>query len=294
MCPNTHTYLEKKPKSQHWNVARWYIIPPCPYNRHSKEYIITNINMAVLLDSAKLKNLISVFRLAPHLRVRNAMKLAMKLAKYSDDEIADPNFLKLLQRHLLGGSLEACRTIISSDAALWPNGNERHKKRRAIEPTSPPELPPPPIEQTPPSVVPAPCPHREMMLTTVHFPHDDNRDDRNNGATITSAAARRTIVNQRAYLKRKNNGGVDDDALASFGVPRSLARRWCRWQGGQQCLHTGVTMSQRRGRHGVRLLARRQGGGRAEEGAHPLAQQRVGGGSDDDALTLSAIPCLPA
>ena len=114
-----------------------------------------------------------------------------------------------------------------------------------------PSFPPPPIEQTPPPVVPAPCPRREMMLTTVHFPHDDNRDDRNNGATITSAAARRTIVNQRAYLKRKNNGGVVDDALASFGVPRSLARRWHWWRGGQQCLHAGVTTIQRRGEHGV-------------------------------------------
>jgi len=99
--------------------------------------------MVVSLDSAKLKKLISVFRLAPHLHVRNAMKLAMKLAKYSDDEIADPTFRKLLQRHLPGGSFEAFRTIISSDAALRPNGNERHKKRRAIEPTPPPELPPP-------------------------------------------------------------------------------------------------------------------------------------------------------
>jgi len=99
--------------------------------------------MVVSLDSAKLKKLISVFRLAPHLCVCNEMKLAMKLAKYSDDEIADPTFRKLLQRHLPGGSFEAFRTIISSDAVPWPNGNERHKKWRAIEPTPPPELPPP-------------------------------------------------------------------------------------------------------------------------------------------------------
>ena len=89
------------------------------------------------VDPAKFQKLVSVVRFAPHLCTRDAMRTA----KYSDDEIADPNFLKLLQRHLPGGSFEAFRTIISSDAAPWPNGNERHKKRRAIEPTPPPDAP---------------------------------------------------------------------------------------------------------------------------------------------------------
>ena len=148
MCPNTHTYLEKKPKLQHWNVARWYIIPPCPYNRHSKEYIITNINMVVSLDSAKLKKLISVFRLAPHLRVRNAMKLAMKLAKYSDDEIADPTFRKLLQRHLPGGSFEGSGQLYP---AMRRRGPMATRDTRSGGPSSLPPLPssPPPLSSKP-------------------------------------------------------------------------------------------------------------------------------------------------
>ena len=95
-----------------------------------RTYIITNINMVRSIDPAKFKKLVKVVRLAPHLCIPDAMKLA----KYSDDEIADPTFRKVLQRHLPGGSFEAFRTIISSDAVPWPNGNERHKKWRAIAP----------------------------------------------------------------------------------------------------------------------------------------------------------------
>ena len=103
-------------------------------------YIITNINMVRSIDPAKFKKLVKVVRLAPHLCIPDAMKLA----KYSDDEVADLSFRRLLQRRLRGGSLDSFRAIVRAKAAPRPNRDERHKTRQPrAERTPPPKRTPP-------------------------------------------------------------------------------------------------------------------------------------------------------
>jgi hypothetical protein len=53
-----------------------------------RTYIISNITMVRLVDQAKLKKLLGVFKKVPHLSIPNAMKLA----KYSNDEISNLTF----------------------------------------------------------------------------------------------------------------------------------------------------------------------------------------------------------
>ena len=104
-----------------------------------RTYIITNINMVRSVDSAKFKKLVRVVRFAPHLCTRNAMKLA----KYSNDEVADHSFWRLLQRRLRGGSMDSFRAIVRAEAAPRPNHDERHHETRRAERTPPPERTPP-------------------------------------------------------------------------------------------------------------------------------------------------------
>jgi hypothetical protein len=73
-----------------------------------RTYIITNINMVRSVDLAKFQKLVRVVRFAPHLCTRDAMRTA----KYSNDEIADLSFWRLLQRRLRGGSLDSFRAIV--------------------------------------------------------------------------------------------------------------------------------------------------------------------------------------
>ena len=113
-----------------------------------RTYIITNINMVRSVDPAKFQKLVRVVRFAPHLCTRDAMRTA----KYSDDEVADLSFRRLLQRRLRGGSLDSFRAIVRAEAAPRPNRDERHKTRHD-ERTPPSERTPPPIEQPPPPAV---------------------------------------------------------------------------------------------------------------------------------------------
>ena len=78
------------------------------------------------IDPAKFKKLVKVVRLAPHLCFPDAMKSA----KYSDDEVADRTFRRLLQRRLSGGSLDSLRAIVRAEAASQSNRGERHERRR--------------------------------------------------------------------------------------------------------------------------------------------------------------------
>ena len=104
--------------------------------------IITYITMVRPVDQAKLKKLISFIRLVPHLSLPDAMKMA----KYSDNEISDRSLQRALLRHLPGHSLIAFREILAGKGAPPRNHDERLKKQRkqgAIERTPPPERTPP-------------------------------------------------------------------------------------------------------------------------------------------------------
>ncbi len=104
-----------------------------------------------------------------------------------------------------------------------------------------------------------------------------------------------------ACLSEGGGDGADNSALALLTIPRSLAQRWCPRWGRGQCLLAGVTMSQRQGGRWCWLAGAttswRQGGqwcllaGRADGCACLLAQRRVCGRMDDDALVLLASPC---
>ena len=160
--------------------------------------IITYITMVRPVDQAKLKKLIRV----PHLSLPDAMKMA----KYSDNEISDRSLQRVLLRDLPGHSLIAFREILAGKGAPPRNHDERLKKQRkqgAIERTPPPESTPPPIDQTPLPVVPAPRRRQEMVLTAPNLSTEDNcvnRDD--DAAATTSAAARKKIYNRTAYIKK--------------------------------------------------------------------------------------------
>ena len=82
--------------------------------------------MVRLVDQAKLKKLISFIRLVPHLSLPDAMKMA----KYSDNEISDRSLQRVLLRHLPGHSLVAFREILAGKGAPPRNHDERLKKQR--------------------------------------------------------------------------------------------------------------------------------------------------------------------
>jgi hypothetical protein len=65
------------------------------------------------VDPGKLNTLFKIFKWVPHLCVPDAMKLA----NYSDEEIADVVLRPTLQRALPGGSLNGLRVHI---AGLFP------------------------------------------------------------------------------------------------------------------------------------------------------------------------------
>jgi hypothetical protein len=75
-----------------------------------RTYIITNINMVRSVDSAKLKKLVGVFKKVPHLSIPDAMKLA----KYSGEEISDLIFRHFLQRTLPSESLNRIPTTTNA------------------------------------------------------------------------------------------------------------------------------------------------------------------------------------
>ncbi len=62
-------------------------------------------------DLAKLKKLVHVFKKVPHLTIPDAMKLA----KYSDEEVSDHTFQRFLLCALSGGSLNGFRVLLARD-----------------------------------------------------------------------------------------------------------------------------------------------------------------------------------
>ena len=90
------------------------------------------------VDSAKFMRLVQVVRLAPHLRIPDAMKLA----KNSDEEVSDLSFWRLLQHRLHGRSMDSFRAILFAEAAPARNRDER-LQQRAIERTPLLSVPPP-------------------------------------------------------------------------------------------------------------------------------------------------------
>jgi hypothetical protein len=67
-------------------------------------------------NQAKLKKLIVIFLQMPQMQLRDAMKLA----KYSNKEIADVAFRRFLQRALPGGSRKGLRVYVAEEVALLP------------------------------------------------------------------------------------------------------------------------------------------------------------------------------
>jgi hypothetical protein len=77
-----------------------------------------------LVDQAKLKELLGVFKKVPHLSIPDAMKLA----KYSNNEISNLTFCRFLQCALPGGSINAFRALLASEA-VPPYCSERCQQR---------------------------------------------------------------------------------------------------------------------------------------------------------------------
>jgi hypothetical protein len=80
--------------------------------------------MVRLVDQAKLKKLLGVFKKVPHLSIPDAMKLA----KYSDNEISDLTFCRFLQRALPGGLINAFSALLAGEAAP-PNCSEQRQQQ---------------------------------------------------------------------------------------------------------------------------------------------------------------------
>jgi hypothetical protein len=92
-----------------------------------RTYIITNINMVRSVDSAKLKKLVGVFKKVPHLSIPDAMKLA----KYSCEEVSNLTFRRFLRCTLLSGMLNGFRALLAGDAPP-PNCSEQHMRGLTI------------------------------------------------------------------------------------------------------------------------------------------------------------------
>jgi hypothetical protein len=204
-----------------------------------RTYIITNINMVRLVDPAKFAKLVKVVRLAPNLFIPDAMKLA----EYSNDEIADLSFRRLLQRRLRGGSLDSFRAIVRAEEAPPLNRNERHKSRRD-ERTPPPKRTPPPIEQPPPPAVDhmarppelTPPPAVELaQAATLSVTRDDasrhgaTRCDGQRSYVVCDATtrsdARRCDVTQRDATRRGDGDGDERQNVARRDATRDDATR---------------------------------------------------------------------
>ena len=142
VCANTHR-TSKKCRNSRIGMSHSIISSPeALTNPIPRTSIITYITMVRPVDQAKLKKLISFIRLVPHLSLPDAMKMA----KYSDNEISDRSLQRVLLRHLPGHSLVAFREILAGKGAPPRNHDERLKKQRkqgAIERTPPPERTPP-------------------------------------------------------------------------------------------------------------------------------------------------------
>jgi hypothetical protein len=149
----------------------------------------------------------TVSKMLPHLSIPDAMKLA----KYSDEEVSNRTLQRFLQRALPGGSINMVRAILAGEAAP-PNRSEQHQ-RLVIEHT------PPPFERsTPPPVIPAPI-HHEIMLPSTIAPPDLSPDDVcNDGAMAAAMSNKRKQYNWVHYFKKisqhinHNNYDNDDSA----------------------------------------------------------------------------------
>jgi len=103
VCANTHR-TSKKCRNSRIGMSHSIISSPeALTNPIPRTSIITYITMVRPVDQAKLKKLISFIRLVPHLSLPDAMKMA----KYSDNEISDRSLQRVLLRHLPGHSLIA-------------------------------------------------------------------------------------------------------------------------------------------------------------------------------------------
>jgi hypothetical protein len=150
--------------------------------------------MVRLVDSVKLKKLVQVFKKVPHLTIPDAMKLA----KYSNEEVSDCTFQRFLLRALLGGLLNGFNALLACDV---PPPKQRRQKR-AINNNI--ERTPPLVERTPPLHL-APN-HHKMMLSSTIAPPNPSPDNVCNDGRISMLAAmtkKRKQWNCTYYIKKK-------------------------------------------------------------------------------------------
>ena len=91
--PST-VHLKNQAKSQHYNVQLPSIIPPYTSTLIQQRIISTMASRRFTADPAKKKKYINILLQAPNLRVPEAMKLA----KFTKNDVADLGLRRFLQR----------------------------------------------------------------------------------------------------------------------------------------------------------------------------------------------------
>ncbi len=121
-------YLKKQAKSQYFDVRLTLSAQPLTSFLIHCLILIAMASRRFTVDPAKKKKFLNFILQLPKLRVPDAMKLAM----FSDKDIADLGLRRFLQRALPGGTVNAMKAHLAGllqPQPPPPDCNNRHKKR---------------------------------------------------------------------------------------------------------------------------------------------------------------------
>ncbi len=121
-------HLKKQAKLQHFDVRLTLSAQSLTSFLIHRLILITIASRRFTIDPAKKKKFLNFILQSPKLRVPDAMKLAM----FSDEDIAELGLRRFLQRALPGGTVNAMKAHLAGllpPQPLPPDCNNRCKKR---------------------------------------------------------------------------------------------------------------------------------------------------------------------
>jgi hypothetical protein len=153
------------------------------------------------VDSAKKKEFINIFLLMPKSSVLNAMKQA----KFTEEDIADLQMWRFLQRALPGGSIKGLKAYIAGLLPRPPNRRQRKPPTTAASPEDKvadrhQHKPPPHLPVDPAAATAAPC----KEVTFIEDSGETVLSSLSPGTAATKRKVKRKRWDHNFYINKKN------------------------------------------------------------------------------------------